>query len=107
MDSIQSYNRPFNIPFLRDDFDGGLVFGRGGGLFSPGFGFVINPPLVDEADRGKEDVAELVVELVSLFASPLVGLNKGIQNVNSSNIIYLFSIKLNRRQNNIIDGLCT
>ena len=74
--SIQSYNRPFNIPFLRDDFDGGLVFGRGGGLFSPGFGFVINPPLVDEADRGKEDVAELVVELVSLFASPFVGLNK-------------------------------
>ena len=77
---------------MRDDFDGGLVFGRGGGLFSPGFGFVINPPLVDEADRGKEDVAELVVELVSLFASPLVGLNKGIQNVNSSNIIYLFPI---------------
>ena len=56
--------------------DGGLVFGRGGGLFSPGFGFVMNPPLVDEADLGKEDVAELVVELVSLFASPLVGLNK-------------------------------
>ena len=77
-DFIQSYSRPFNIPFLRDDFDGGLVFGRGGGLFSPGFGFVINPPLVEEADRGKEDVAELVVELVSLFASPLVGLNKGI-----------------------------
>ena len=73
---FKSYNRPFNIPFLRDDFDGGLVFGRGGGLFSPGFGFVINPPLVDEADRGKEDVAELVVELVSLFASPFVGLNK-------------------------------
>ena len=68
--------------------DGGLVFGRGGGLFSPGFGFVMNPPLVDEADLGKEDVAELVVELVSLFASPLVGLNKQSQNMNSSNMIY-------------------
>ena len=78
---------------MRDDFDGGLVFGRGGGLFSPGFGFVINPPLVDEADRGKEDVAELVVELVSLFASPLVGLNKQLQNMNSSNMIYHTNIK--------------
>ena len=92
---------------MRDDFDGGLVFGRGGGLFSPGFGFVINPPLVDEADRGKEDVAELVVELVSLFASPLVGLNKQLQNMNSSNMIYRVIRTLNRRQIYIIAGLCT
>ena len=67
---------PFNIPFLRDDLDGGFVFGIGGllpllGDFSPN----TRLPLVEDAERGKEEVTELVVELVSLFPSPPVGLN--------------------------------
>ena len=55
--------KPFKIPFLSDDFDG-FVFGKGGGKF----------PLVEDAERGRDEVAELVVELVSLFSSPPSGL---------------------------------
>ena len=68
-------NKPFKIPFFREDFEGGFVFGKGGRL-SVDFCPTIKLPLVEDAERGKEDVAELAVELVSLFASPPVGLFK-------------------------------
>ena len=55
--------------------EGGFVFGNGGRL-SVDFCPTTKLPLVEDAERGKEDVAELVVELVSLFASPPVGLFK-------------------------------
>ena len=62
------------MPFLSDDLDvGGFVFGRGGGLLSVDLWPITNPPLVEDTERGKDELAELV-ELVSLFASPLVGL---------------------------------
>ena len=63
------------MPFLSDDLDdGGFVFGKGGGLLSVDFWPTTNPPLVEDTERGKDELVELVVELVSLFASPLVGL---------------------------------
>ena len=62
------------MPFLSDDFDVGFVFGKGGGFLSGDFWPKESLPLVDDNERGKDEVAELVVELVSLFSSPFDGL---------------------------------